>query len=168
MPAKGVFPTRENCDPTNRQEMFLWMFAALPGQNGGQFIMPIDYFRLVSERMAQLGAMLECPNCGHRNEPELEYVPPGSNDPNWATSAGKWVESGSVSDEEKLRRGVEALIALMGHSQKVEFYKALKAWESGTALPPTRGGQVVGRMVDDEPHLLPIALAVLRELHDAA
>lgn len=161
MPAKGVFPTRENCDPNDPEEFALWAFTALPGQNGGQFIMPIEYFRKVSKRLWDLGFR-------QVEKPVLEYVPPGANDPNWATSAGRWVDAGTVSDDEKLRRGVEALIALMGHPQKVEFYKALRAWENNDPLPDTRGGHVVGRMIDDEPHLLPIALAVLRELHDAA
>ena len=161
MPAKGVFPTRENCDPNDPEEAFLWMFAALPGTNGGQLIMPIDYFRKVSKRLWDCG-------CRPTEEPTLEYVPPTAADANWATSAGSWVEAGSVSDTDKQRAAIEAAVARMGHQQKVEFFKALQAWESGAVLPDTKAGQVVGNMVDSEPHLLPITLAVLRAISDAA
>lgn len=161
MPAKGVFPTRENCDPNNPEEAFLWMFAALPGLNGGQFIMPIEYFRLVSKRLWELGCRLV-------EEPTLEYIPPGLNDPNWATSAGRWVEAGSVSEEEKIRAAMSIGIARMGHQPKVEFFKALLAWEAGQDLPETEAGRTVRDMVEQEPHMLPIALAILREMHDAA
>lgn len=161
MPAKGVFPTKENCDPDDPEEFALWAFPGLPGVNGGQFIMPIEYFRLVSKRLWDLGFRLV-------EEPTLEYVPPGVNDANWATSAGKWVESGSVSDEEKIRAAMTIGIARMGHQQKVEFFTALLAWEAGQELPDTEAGRTVRDMMDQEPHMLPIALSILRELHDAA
>jgi hypothetical protein len=161
VPPKGEFPTRENCSPDDPAEFALWAFAALPGSNGGQFIMPIDYFRLVSQRLWDLGFRLV-------EEPTLEYVPPSANEPNWATSAGRWVEAGSISDEEKIERTMASAVARMGHQQKVEFYKALQAWEAGQPLPTTEAGRVVRNMLDSEPDLLPAALKVLRDLHDAA
>lgn len=162
MPAKGVFPTRENCDPNDPEEAFLWMFAAMPGQNGGQLIMPIEYFRSVSKRFWELGAR---PNV---EEPTLEYIPPSASEPNWATSAGKWVPIGSVDESEKQYRTMASAVARMAHPQKVDFYKALLAWEAEQDLPDTPGGRVVRNMADDEPHLLPLALRVIRDMHDAA
>lgn len=156
MLAKGEFPLRENCDPNDPEECFLWMFAALPGQNGGQFIMPIDYFRKVSQRLWELGVRPV-------EEPLLEYVPPSASEPNWATSAGRWVEAGSIPDEDKQRRAVASAVARMGHQQKVELHKALQAWEAGEPIPSTRAGDVVNSMVEREPHLLPITLTVLRD-----
>lgn len=161
MPAKGEFPLRENCDPNDPEEVFLWMFAALPGQNGGQFIMPIDYFRKVSQRLWDLG-------CRPVEEPTLEYVPPSASEPNWATSAGRWEPAGSVTEEAKQKRTVETAVARMGHQQKVEFLRALQAWEAGEPLPDTSAGRVVQNMLDAEPHLVPVSLTVLRELHDAS
>lgn len=161
MPAKGVFPVRENCDPNDPYEFALWAFPALPHLNGGQFIMPIEYFRLVSKRLWDLGFR-------QVEEPTLEYLPPSASEPNWATSAGRWVEKGSVSEEEKVRGVLATGIALMGHPQKVEFYKALQAWESGSDIPDTDAGATVRAMMESEPHMLPIALDLLRELHDAA
>lgn len=146
MPARGVFPTRENCDLDDPQEMFLWMFAALPGVNGGPLLMPIEYFRLVSERLHQLGAMLKCEKCGHMKEPTLEYVPPSVEDSHWATSAGKWVPAGSVTQEEKERRAMATGIARMGHAQKVAFYKALCAARDGKPIPGGKAGDVVKAM----------------------
>ncbi len=161
MPAKGVFPVRENCSPDDPEEFALWAFAALPGQNGGQFIMPIEYFRQVSKRLWDLGFR-------QVEEPTLEYVPPSASEPNWATSAGKWVEVGSVDESEKQHRAMATAIARMAHPQKVDFYKALLVWESQQEFSDSPGGRVVRNMADDEPHLLPIALTVLRDMHDAA
>lgn len=156
MPARGVFPTIDNCDPTDPEEFALWAFAALPHQNGGQFIMPIEYFRLVSKRLWDLGFR-------QVEEPTLEYVPPSANDPNWATSAGRWEPVGTVTEDEKHRNTLATGIALMGHQQKVEFFKALEAWEAGEDLPDTEAGTTVARMLEQEPHLLPLALEVLRD-----
>lgn len=160
MPAKGQFPTIENCDLNDPEEFALWAFAALPHQNGGQFIMPIEYFRLVSKRLWDLGFR-------QVEQPTLEYIPPSANDPNWATSAGRWEPVGSVSEEDKLRNTLATGIAMMAHQQKVEFFQALKAWEAEEDLPQTESGRVVARMLEQEPHLVPLALSVLRELHDA-
>lgn len=137
------------------------MFVGLPGLNGAQLIMPIEYFRMVSQRLWDLG-------CRPVEEPALEYIPPSASEPNWATSAGKWVEAGSVDESEKQHRTMESAIARMGHPQRVDFYKALRAWESEQELPDSPGGRVVRNMIDDEPHLLPLALSVLRDMHDAA
>ena len=85
------FPTRENCDPTDPQEMFWWMFASLPGMNNAFFLMPIVYYRIVSERLYQLGARVKCENCGHSAEPTLKLQMPNNGDPHWMSGQGKWV-----------------------------------------------------------------------------
>lgn len=161
MPAKGVFPTRENCDPDNPEEFALWAFAAPPGVRGGAFIMPIETFRDWSKRLWDLGFR-------QVEEPTLELIPPGPNEPNWATSAGHWVPVGSVSAEDKLRREVYAAVSRMGHQQKVHLYRALRCWEAQEPIPDDHAGGVVATMIEREPHLLPVTLSVLRELHDAA
>lgn len=78
------FPLRENCDLDDPREMFLWMFAALPGVNGGHFILPVNYWMMVSEHLYECGARLS-------GEPMKKYRRPEANDPNWATSPGSWV-----------------------------------------------------------------------------
>lgn len=78
------FPLRENCDPTNPYEAFLWMLVALPGQNGGQLIMPIAYLQRVSKRLWDLGARPVA-------EPTLKYQRPSATDPHWMTAPGRWV-----------------------------------------------------------------------------
>lgn len=161
MPAKGVFPTKDNCNPDDPEEFALWAFAAMPGVSGGQFILPIEYFRQVSQRLWDLGFR-------HVEEPTLEYVGPSANEPNWATSAGRWVAAGSMSFEDKARRDVESAVARMGHQQKTDLFTALQAWEAGDDIPETSAGKVVRNMIADEPQLLPIALRVLRALSDAA
>lgn len=84
-------PTRENCDLTDPSEMFLWMLVALPGMNGGQQAMPSSYNMIVSQHLYDCGAMLQCPECGHTNDPAKVYVPTAADDPHWMTSPGSWM-----------------------------------------------------------------------------
>ncbi len=94
-------PTRENCDLTDPREMFLWMFIALPGMNGGQMAFPASVGMVWSEHFHELGAMLECPDCGHTRQPEKVYVPPAAEDPHWLTSPGRWKKPGEVPKPDK-------------------------------------------------------------------
>lgn len=87
---KGL-PTRENCDPNNPYEMFLWMFVALPYVKGAPLLMPLNYYQHVSKHLHDLGLRLTCENCGHAHQPKLKYQPPLSTDPNVWTSPGRWV-----------------------------------------------------------------------------
>lgn len=155
MPQKGVFPTRENCNLNDPAEMFLWMFAALPKVKGAPFIMPIDYYRDVSKHLYELGARLGA-------EPTLEYVPPKASDPNVWTSPGRWAPVGTVTPEEKEEREAKAGLSRMGHAQRVEFYKALKADEAGEPLPDTASSGVVRTLNGRQKTLF------LRLLRDAA
>ncbi|RAL31144.1 phage gene 29 protein family protein [Rhodococcus sp. AQ5-07] len=77
-------PTRENCDLEDPEEMFLWMFVALPGLKGAPMLLPTEYYRGVSKRLHELGARLV-------EEPTLKYQPPRSGDPHWITGMGQWV-----------------------------------------------------------------------------
>ena len=63
------FPTRENCNPDNPEEAFLWMFVALPHVKGGPLMMPVEFYRLVSKRLWELGARPV-------EEPTLQWVAP--------------------------------------------------------------------------------------------
>lgn len=119
MPAKGEFPTRENCDPNNPEEAFLWMFAALPGVKGAPLIMPVEYYRHVSKRLWDLG-------CRPTAEPTLAWVPPTATDPHWLTSPGKWVPAGQApktSEHEQAR----AAAAKMSMQQRAELLRELEA-----------------------------------------
>lgn len=155
MPPKGVFPTRENCDLSDPEEMFLWMFAAPPKVKGAPLIMPIDYYRDMSRHLYELGARLGA-------EPVKEYVPPSANDPNIWTSPGRWAPAGTVTPEQKQEREAKAGLARMGHFQKVEFYKALKADEAGEPLPDNKAADVVRSLNAGQKALF------LRLLRDAA
>jgi hypothetical protein len=134
MPNKGDFPLRENCDPTDPEEAFLWMFVAPPKLNGAPLMMPIEYYRLMSKRLWDLG-------CRPTEEPTLAYVPPTAADPHWATAPGNWVAAKDyVPDPDaEYKRG----LAKMGHAQKVMLYKALKADAAGTPDASSLAGKVV-------------------------
>lgn len=149
----GDFPLRENCNPADPQEAFLWMFVALPHVNGGPLILSVDKHRRDSEHLW---------DCGARpvGVPEGEYVPPGADDPHWATTPGKWVPRGSISAQEKARAELRRGIARMGHAQKVEFKRALTRDRDGLKPQATTATQVVASM---HPQLRRLALEVLSD-----
>jgi len=152
MVAKGEFPTRANCDPTNPEEAFLWMFAGLPLVKGAPLIMPIQYFRQVSKRLWDLGARPV-------EEPVLEWVAPSASEPNWLTSPGKWVPAGKGpkrSEHEQARESV----ARMSLQQRAELFKALKAGE----FPDTPAGRVAKSLT---PAQRKVVVEVLEEQNNA-
>lgn len=146
---RGEFPTRDNCDPTDPEEAFLWMFAALPGVKGAPLLMPVDYYRLVSKRLWDLG-------CRPAAEPTLEWVPPSGNEPNWLTSPGRWVPAGSrpvLSEADQAR----AAMARMSSQQKHELLTVL---EAGEPFPDSPAGRVAVTLSDEQQT---VVLSVLRE-----
>lgn len=97
------FPTRENCDPNNPYQAYLWALVAFPYQNGAQLAMPVNYLQLVSKRL------WDC--FGPPNpewEPTIKYQKPLSTDPNWMTSPGAWVPADAPDRDP--RRPVEKAI----------------------------------------------------------
>lgn len=80
MLAKGVFPTRENCDLQDPTESMLWMFSAFPGA----IWMPIDYYRLVSKRFWDLGVRPV-------EEPVLRWMSEAASSASWGHTPGRWV-----------------------------------------------------------------------------
>jgi hypothetical protein len=152
MAAKGDFPTRENCDPTNSEEAFLWMFAALPMVKGAPLIMPVDYYRQISKRLWDLG-------CRPAEEPTLEWVAPTANDPHWLTSPGRWVPAGSVpalSEEEQARQAVNK----MSRQQQTELLAVLELDADGKPLPDSPSGLVANTLTFTQRD---VVLKVLRE-----
>jgi hypothetical protein len=153
MPAKGEFPTRENCDPNNPEEAFLWMFAALPHVRGAPLIMPTDYYRQVSKRLWDLGGRPS-------EEPTLQWVPPTATDPNWITSPGRWVPAGgAVQTEEQEASGA---LAKMARQQKAELRMVLELWVEGKPLPDTPAGRVANTLNEHQRGLI---LNLLRAEH---
>lgn len=139
---RGEFPTRDNCDPTNPEEAFLWMFAALPHVRGAPLIMPPDYYRLVSKRLWDLG-------CRPVGEPVLEWIPPSATEPHWMTSPGRWVPAGAagrLSEDEQARQ----IVARMSMQQRAELKKALRAWADGEPLPDTPAGRAANALTDHQ------------------
>lgn len=151
MPAKGVFPTRDNCNPDDPEEAFLWMFAALPHVKGAPLIMPVEYYRAVSKRLWDLGARPAV-------EPALEWVAPTATEAHWLTSPGRWVPAGTGpkrSEEDEARTA----IAQMSLQQRAELLKVLEALEAGGVIPDTPAGRVVNTLSF---HQREVVLKVLR------
>jgi hypothetical protein len=153
MTAKGEFPTRENCDPNNPEEAFLWMFAALPHVRGAPLIMPTEYYRQVSKRLWDLGSRPS-------EEPTLQWLPPSATEANWITSPGRWVSAGSVVRTEE-QEAADAL-AKMARQQKAELRMVLELWVEGKALPDTPAGKVANTLNE---HQRGLSLNLLRAEH---
>lgn len=117
-------PRKENCDLSDPKEMFLWMLVALPGVNGGHQVMPSSYNMLVSERLYQLGAMLQCPQCGYAKDPELQYVPPAGEEPHWLTSPGRWAKPSEAPEPE--RDPIDTAIDALGTQQRAALFQRMK------------------------------------------
>jgi len=90
------FPLRENCNPNNPYEAFLWM--------------------LVSKRLWDLGAR-------PTEQPVLKYRKPSNMDANWMTSPGDWVPADTPDDDPRspARRAADSLMPI----QKAEVFREL-------------------------------------------
>ncbi len=111
-----AFPVRENCDPNDPEEAFLWMLVALPYQQGGQLVMPVPYLRMVSRRLWECGARPV-------ESPTVRYEPPTGLEPNWMTAPGSWVPADSPA---KQRYTAKDVVAGLSVQQKAEFRDALE------------------------------------------
>lgn len=109
-------PTRENCDPTNPYQAFLWMLVAMPYVKGAQLVFPVDYLQLVSKRLW---------DCGVRpvEEPTIKYQRPSATDPHWLTSPGSWVPADAPDVED--RRPVEKAVDSLLNQQQAELVREL-------------------------------------------
>lgn len=83
------FPTPENCSLTDPQEMFLPLLMALPFKEY-RIAFPVQYLKMVSERLHQLGAFMQCPQCGHTEVAKKEWRAPSSSTPHWLSDPGHW------------------------------------------------------------------------------
>ena len=112
-----AFPTRENCDPTNPYQAFLWMLVAMPYQKGAQLVLPVDYLQLVSKRLW---------DCGVRpvQEPVIKYQKPLSTDPNWLTSPGSWVDPDTPNRDP--RTPTEKAVDNLTNQQAAELFRELR------------------------------------------
>lgn len=134
---KGL-PRRENCDLTKPTEMFLWALVALPGVNGGYQVMPTAYNMVISEHLFEVGAMLECPQCGFSKDPMKKYQPPKAGEGHWLTSPGYWVTPETPDSQPHPAR--EALAGLTA-TQKAELLdELLRERELGDLNPANPPG----------------------------
>jgi hypothetical protein len=110
------FPTRENCDPTNPYQAFLWMLVAMPYQKGAQLVLPVDYLQFVSKRLW---------DCGVRpvEDPVIKYQKPLATDANWLTSPGTWVPADAPDREPG--RPVEIAVNSLQNQQQAELMREL-------------------------------------------
>lgn len=129
------FPTRENCDPDNPYQAFLWMLVALPYQNGGQLVMPVDYLQFVSKRLWDCGARPVA-------DPVVKYRKPSGQEPNWMTHPGSWVDADAP--DPPVARPVEQAVDGLAAQQQAEVFDEL--WRRMT---PQQRQQWAQKAADD-------------------
>ena len=107
-PFRFGFPLRENCDPNNPYEAFLWMLVALPGINGGQLIVGLPALQEWAKHLWDMGL--------RQVEPPLKkYRKPSNMDPNFYTSPGDWVPIDAPDPDPRppARRAVDSLGSIL-------------------------------------------------------
>lgn len=110
------FPTRENCDPNNPYQAFLWMLVAMPYMKGAQLVLPVDYLQFVSKRLWDCGVRPSA-------DPTIKYQKPAANDANWLTSPGTWVPVDAPDRE--TARPVEIAVDSLRNQQQAELVREL-------------------------------------------
>lgn len=115
VPKFSGFPTRENCDPTNPYQAFLWMLVALPYQSGAQLVMPVEYLQLISKRLWDCGAR-------PAENPVIKYRPPSGSEPNWMTAPGLWVD---VNDPDPAPNPIRSVVERLSQQQRAELMSEL-------------------------------------------
>ncbi|MEV6321365.1 DUF2744 domain-containing protein [Nocardia sp. NPDC051787] len=116
MSSDGQFPTRDNCDPTDPEEAFLWMLVGLPGLKGAPLLLPIQHLRQVSRRLW---------DCGARpvEQPVIKYRPPRAGDPHWLVSPGTWADINDPDPEDVF--DVRQFVAALPLRQRQQLAAAL-------------------------------------------
>ncbi|CAM3535887.1 phage gene 29 protein family protein [Tsukamurella ocularis] len=99
-----TFPTRENCNLDDPEEMFLWLLVGAPMITGGALPFTTGYLRMLSKHWWELGAMIRCPECGHEPGPRKHLEMPAHggvhqlyNPPVWKD--GPYPEGGTQADK---------------------------------------------------------------------
>jgi hypothetical protein len=110
------FPTRDNCDPNNPYQAFLWMLVAMPYMKGAQLVLPVDYLQFVSKRLWDCGARPAA-------DPTIKYRKPAATDANWLTSPGTWMDVNEPEPE--AARPVKVAVDALQSQQQAEVMKEL-------------------------------------------
>ncbi|WP_157110613.1 phage gene 29 protein family protein [Nocardia anaemiae] len=140
MSSDGQFPTRDNCDPTDPEEAFLWMLVGLPGLKGAPLLLPIQHLRQVSRRLW---------DCGARpvEDPVIKYRPPRAGDPHWLASPGTWADIDDPDPEDVF--DIRQFVAELPLRQRQQLAAALG---------------LTGTVADEPPApMLPVTTAVSNE-----
>lgn len=98
MARDNELPLISNCCETDPEETFLPAFVGLPDVIGALLVFPLAWWRKVSAHLVKYGAMMECPECGHRNQPEIKFKLTPGEDPMMG-GGGKWVPFDEPVDE---------------------------------------------------------------------
>lgn len=102
MAKDNELPLVSNCDEADPEERFLPFFVALPDVIGALLVLPIPMLRKISAHLVRCGVMLACPECGHRETPEVRFQMTQGEDPMMG-GGGRWVPADTpVEDDDVL------------------------------------------------------------------
>ncbi|MCK2200174.1 phage gene 29 protein family protein [Corynebacterium callunae] len=87
-------PLQQDCDLSDPEEMFLWMFTALPGmEEQAPMLVPPAWGRKWSKRMFDAGSRF------HPEEQTIKYIPPAQGSSILYAGSGRWVPLGEPLTE---------------------------------------------------------------------
>ncbi|MGV9616826.1 phage gene 29 protein family protein [Nocardia xishanensis] len=127
MSSDGQFPTRDNCNPADPEEAFLWMLVGLPGLKGAPLLLPIQHLRAVSRRLWDCGAR-------PAEDPVIKYRPPRVGDPHWLVSPGTWTDINDPDPEDIF--DIRQFVAELPLRQRQQLAAALGLTGSVPDEPP--------------------------------
>ena len=101
--ANGI-PLQHECDLDDPEEMFLWMFTALPGiEEQAPMLVPPVWARKWSKRLYDAGARF------HPNEQKIKYIPPAQSGSFLNAGSGRWVSMNEVPTTEETTPSIAGL-----------------------------------------------------------
>lgn len=97
-------PLQHECDLEDPEEMFLWMFTALPGmEEQAPMLVPPAWARKWSKRLYDAGARF------HPNEQTIKYIPPAQSGSFLNAGSGRWVKMGEEPTAEETAPSISGL-----------------------------------------------------------
>lgn len=133
MAKDNELPTLANCDLRDPEERFLWVFVGLPDVIGALLVFPIAWWRKVSAHLVKCGLMIECPECGHREQPQIKFRIDPTEDPMMG-GGGRWVPADDPEPEHDAIG--DALQKMRKQTRKAVFERLQEEFPDDPVLNP--------------------------------
>ena len=121
-------PLQQDCNLADPEEMFLWMFTALPGmEEQAPMLVPPTWARKWSKRMYDAGARF------HPEEQTIKYIPPPQQSSILFAGGGRWVPIDEQPTPQESAPGI-------GHLSIPEKQEVVRQLQEEGFIPPVVNG----------------------------